>query len=109
MEYMQLSMDDYIQSKNEIKQELGGIVKSFVRIGWQLTRINKSEAYKHDGYNTIAEFAKAEYGMNASGVSRFMKVYEKYSVPGDTPELQEQYKDFEFNKLVEMLQLPDED
>ena len=35
MEYMQLSMDDYIQSKNEIKQELGGIVKSFVRIGWQ--------------------------------------------------------------------------
>ena len=33
MEYMQLSMDDYIQSKNEIKQELGGIVKSFVRIG----------------------------------------------------------------------------
>jgi hypothetical protein len=109
MEYMQLSMDDYIQSKNEIKQELGGIVKSFVRIGWQLTRINKSEAYKHDGYNTIAEFAKAEYGMNASGVSRFMKVYEKYSVSGDTPELQEQYKDFEFNKLVEMLQLPEED
>ena len=109
MEYMQLSMDDYIQSKNEIKQELGGIVKGFVRIGWQLTRINKSEAYKHDGYNTIAEFAKAEYGMNASGVSRFMKVYEKYSVPGDTPELQEQYKDFEFNKLVEMLQLPEED
>ena len=64
MEYMQLSMDDYIQSKNEIKQELGGIVKSFVRIGWQLTRIDKSGAYKHDGYNTIAEFSRREYGMN---------------------------------------------
>ena len=109
MEYMQLSMDDYIQSKNEIKQELGGIVKSFVRIGWQLTRIDKSGAYKHDGYNTIAEFARTEYGMNPSGVSRFMKVYEKYSVPGDTPELQEQYKEFKFNNLVEMLQLPEED
>lgn len=109
MEYMQLSMDDYIQSKNEIKQELGGIVKSFVRIGWQLTRIDKSGAYKHDGYNTIAEFARTEYGMNPSGVSRFMKVYEKYSVPGDTPELQEQYKDFKFAQLTEMLQLPEED
>lgn len=109
MEYMQLSMDDYIQSKNEIKQELGGIVKSFVRIGWQLTRIDKSGAYKHDGYNTIAEFAKTEYGMNPSGVSRFMKVYEKYSVPGDTPELKEQYRKFKFNNLVEMLQLPEED
>lgn len=102
-------MDDYIQSKNEIKQELGGIVKSFVRIGWQLTRIDKSGAYKHDGYNTIAEFARTEYGMNPSGVSRFMKVYEKYSVPGDTPELQEQYREFKFNNLVEMLQLPEED
>lgn len=46
MEYMQLSMDDYIQSKNEIKQELGGIVKSFVRIGWQLTRILRTMAYR---------------------------------------------------------------
>ncbi len=109
MEYMQLSMDDYIQSKNEIKQELGGIVKSFVRIGWQLTRIDKSGAYKHDGYNNISEFAKTEYGMNPSGVSRFMKVYEKYSVPGDTPELKEQYREFKFNNLVEMLQLPEED
>lgn len=109
MEYMQLSMDDYIQSKNEIKQELGGIVKSFVQIGWQLTRIDKSGAYKHDGYNTIAEFAKAEYGMNPSGVSRFMNVYERYSLPGDTPELQEQYKDFKFAQLTEMLQLPEED
>lgn len=109
MEYMQLSMDDYIQSKNEIKQELGGIVKSFVRIGWQLTRINKSEAYKHDGYSTIAEFANAEYGMNPSGVSRFVNVYERYSLPGDTPELQEQYKDFKFAQLTEMLQLPEED
>lgn len=109
MEYMQLSMDDYIQSKNEIKQELGGIVKNFVRIGWQLTRIDKSGAYKHDGYNTIAEFARTEYGMNPSGVSRFMKVYEKYSVPGDIPELKEQYREFKFNNLVEMLQLPEED
>lgn len=109
MEYMQLSMDDYIQSKNEIKQELGGIVKSFVRIGWQLTRINNSEAYKHDGYNTIAEFAKAEYGMNASGVTKFIKVYEKCSVPGDTPELQEQYRNFKFNVLAELIRLPEED
>ena len=109
MEYVQLSMDDYIQSKNEIKQELGGIVKSFVKIGWQLTRIDKSQAYKHDGYNTITEFARAEYGMNPSGVSRFMNVYERYSAPGDTPELQEQYRDFKFAQLVEMLQLPEED
>lgn len=44
MEYMQLSLDDYIQCKNDIKNNLGTIVKSFVRIGWQLSRIDKSGA-----------------------------------------------------------------
>lgn len=109
MEYIQLTMDDYIQSKEEIKKDLGGIVKSFVRIGWQLTRISNSEAYKMDGYKTIAEFAKEEYDMNPSGVTRFMQVYEKYSVPGDTPELQEKYRDFNFSQLTEMLQLTEEE
>lgn len=109
MEYLQLSMDDYIQSKNDIKENLGTIVKSFVRIGWQLSRIDKSGAYKNDGYKTIAEFAKAEYGMSATGTSRFIRVYEKYSVPGDTPELRDEYKDYNRSQLEEMLQIPEED
>lgn len=109
MEYVQMTLDDYIQCKNEIKENIGGIVKSFVRIGWQLTRINNSRAYELDGYKSIAEFARAEYDMSPSGVSRFMNVYEKYSVEGDTPELQERYKDFKFAQLTEMLQLTQED
>ena len=109
MDYVQLTLDDYIQCKTEIKESLTGIVKSFVKIGWQLTRINASKAYTLDGYNSITEFAKAEYDMNPDGVSRFMNVYERYSVPGDTPELQEQYKDFKFAQLTEMLQLTEED
>ena len=109
MEYMQLSLDDYIQCKNDIKNNLGTIVKSFVRIGWQLSRIDKSGAYKNDGYNTIAEFAKAEYGMSATGTSRFIRVYEKYSVPGYTPELRDEYKDYNRSQLEEMLQIPEED
>ena len=33
----------------------------------------------------------------------------KYSVQGDTPELREQYRDFNFSQLTEMLQLPEDD
>ena len=109
MEYAQLTMADYLQSKEEIKKDLGGIVKSFVRIGWQLNRIDKTRAYEMEGYKSIAEFAKAEYDMNPDGVTRFIKVYEKYSVPGDTPELQERYRDFKFSQLTEMLQISEED
>lgn len=109
MDYVQLTLDDYIQCKTEIKENLMGIVKSFVKIGWQLTRINASKAYTLDGYSSITEFAKVEYDMNPDGVSRFMSVYERYSVPGDTPELQERYRDFKFAQLSEMLQLTEED
>ena len=90
MEYSQLSMDDYIQTKTEIRKELGGIVQGFVQIGWRLTRIDKSQAYKMDGYQTIAEFAKVEYGLSASTTSRFMKVYEE--IPEQMSSLPENQK-----------------
>ena len=109
MEYTQLTLNDYQNSKKEIRENIGGIVKSFVRIGWNLTKIANSQAYKMDGYSTIAEFAKAEYDMNPSGVSRFMKVYETYSVDGDTPEIKEEYRNFKFTQLVDMLQLSEKD
>lgn len=111
MEYTQLSLtlEEYQQSKEEIKKELGGIVKGFVRTGWHLSRIDASGAYKMDGYKSIAEFAKAEYNMTPSGVTRFIEVYNQYSVPGDTPELQERYRTYNFSQLQEMLQLPMED
>ena len=109
-EYTQLTMDlgQYREAKEEIKRDLGGIVKSFVRIGWQLSRIERSEAYKLDGYGSLAEFAREEYDMTPSGVSRFVSVYEKYS-DGETPELKEQYREFKFAQLTEMLQIPEEE
>lgn len=109
-EYTQLTMDlgQYRSAKEEIKSGLTGIVKSFVKVGWLLWRINRSEAFRQDGYSTIAEFAKAEYDMTPSGVSRFIDVYEKYSVEGDTPELKEKYREYNFSQLTEMLQIPEE-
>ena len=110
-EYTQLSMDtgQYQAAKKAIKMDLAGIVKSFVRVGWQLWRISRTEAFRQDGYKTMAEFGKAEYGMTPSGVSRFIEVYEKYSVDGDTPELRAEYRDYNFSQLTEMLQITEED
>lgn len=111
MEYEQLSLtlEDYQKSKADIRNSLTGIVKSFVRVGWHLARIDASGAYKMDGYKSIAEFARNEYDMTPTGVSQFMKVYKNYSLPGDTPELKEQYHDFNFSQLRDMLQIPEAD
>ena len=109
MEYVQLSMDEYIQSKNDIKNNLGGIVKSFVRIGYALRQIDDQKLYEQDGYKSIAEFAQAEYGLGPSITSRFMSINREYSIDGYSEQLRPEYAELGRSQLEEMLKLPDTD
>lgn len=109
MEQLRLTLPELEQEEKQIRENLGGIVKNFVKTGWHLFRIDRSGAYKLKGYSSITEYARETFGMAPDGVSRFIHVYEKYSVQGDTPELREEYRDFNFSQLTEMLQLPEED
>lgn len=109
MEQLRLTLPELEQEEKQIRENLGGIVKNFVRAGWHLSRIDRSGAYKLKGYSSITEYARETFGMTPDGVSRFIHVYEKYSIQGDTPELREEYRDFKFSQLTEMLQLPEKD
>ena len=105
-ELQQITMDEYLGLKNEIKTHITTIVKSFVRIGETLCKIDQARAYELDGYKSVAEMAKTEYGMTAGGVSRFMGVYRKYCTAG---QLNDGYENYSYAQLVEMMQLPEED
>ena len=59
-EYTQLTLDDWLEMKENLKQDLIGVQESFVRIGYTLRTIEEQELYKRDGYETITEFAKAD-------------------------------------------------
>lgn len=109
MEQLRLTLPELEQEEKQIRENLGGLVRNFVKTGWHLSRIDRSGAYKLKGYNSVTEYARETFGMAPDGVSRFIHVYEKYSVQGDTPELREEYRDFNFSQLTEMLQLPEED
>ena len=109
MEQLQLTLPELEHEEQKIRENLGGIVKNFVQTGWHLSRIDRSRAYRLKGYSSITEYARETFGMAPDGASRFLHVYEKYSIPGDTPELREEYRDFHFSQLTEMLQLPEED
>lgn len=109
MEQIRLTLPELEQEEKQIRENLGGIVRNFVKTGWHLSRIDRSGAYKLKGYHSVTEYARETFGMAPDGVSRFIHVYEKYSIQGDTPELREEYRDFNFSQLTEMLQLPEED
>lgn len=109
MEYVQMTLDDWTQMKQKLRQELIGVKQSFVRIGYALRQIDDQRLYENDGYKSIAEFAKAEYGLEASTTSRFMSINREYSIDGYSEHLRPEYTDLGRSQLEEMLKLPDSD
>ncbi len=109
MDYVQLTIDDWLRLKEELKDELIGVKRSFVRIGYRLRRIRDERLYERDGYKSIAEFAYSEYRLQAHTVSRMIAINEAYSVDGYSDSLRPEFADLEQSKLEEMLQLPAND
>lgn len=109
MEYVQLNLDDWVQMKQKLRQELIGVKQSFVRIGYALRQIDDQKLYERDGYKSIAEFARAEYGLGKSITSRFMSINKEYSIDGYSERLRPEYAELGRSQLEEMLKLPDSD
>ena len=109
MEYVQMTLNDWMEMKRKLRQELHGVKQSFVRIGYALRKIDDQELYKQDGYKSIAEFAKEEYGLEPSTTSRFMSINREYSVDGYSEILRPEFADLGRSQLEEMLKLPEGD
>jgi len=104
-EYTQITLDQWAQWKEDIRQKLAETANNFVYIGYRLKQIRDSGMY--DGAADIFEFAQKEYGMGKSTVSRFIAINEKYSEGGNSLELRKEFRSFSSSKLSEMLTLPD--
>lgn len=109
MEYMQMTLNDWLEMKQSLERELSNLKTGFIRVGYCLRRIEDSRGYEQDGYKSIAEFAKAEYGLSASTVSRFMAINERFSLDGYSERLDPKYMGFHQSIMGEMLGLPDND
>lgn len=109
MDYIQMTLDDWLGIKKELEEELRGAAAGFVRIGYLLRKIEESQGYKQDGCDSLTEWAEQEYGLSASSVSRFMAINKKYSVDGYSKQLRIEYAKYGQAKLQEMLTLPEED
>lgn len=109
MEYVQLTLDDWLSIKEKLRKELQGVSEGFIRIGYHLKRIKEQRLYENDGYHDINEFAKAEYGLHPSTVSRFIAINTKYSIDGNSERLRPEFAGMGSTKLAEMLTLPDSD
>jgi hypothetical protein len=97
-----------VDAKEFIRANINSASRSFVAIGYYLKYIRNNEMFTEDGYQSIWEFAKSEFGIGKSSASRFMAINDRFSKDGNSPVLTEQYKDFSSSKLSEMLTMTDD-
>lgn len=109
MDYVQMTLDDWVSLKKEIAEEFARASASFVRIGYLLRKAEDSQGYRNEGYDTLTEWAQAELGITATYVSRFKAINAKYSVDGYSDRLKTEFVGYGSAKLGEMLALPDGD
>ncbi len=109
MEYVQMTLNEWVEIKQKLRQELIGVKRSFVRIGYMLRQIDDQKGYVQDGYKSIAEFAQKELGLHPSTTTRFMEINREYSIDGYSERLREEYEELSRSQLEEMLKLPEED
>lgn len=102
-----VSYTDYQEYKAALDAELQQSAESFVRIGYMLKLARDTDILAGSGYNSVNEFARAEYNIDKTLVSRFISINDRFSEGGNSDRLQEQYRGFGYAKLTLMLQLPD--
>lgn len=108
-EYHQITIQEYMDIKEDLRRRLNHLAESFVAIGYRLKQIRDSEAYRQDGYENIFEFAEKELGLTKSPASRFMAINDRYSVGGNSMELRPEFIGLGKSRLSEMLTMDPED
>ena len=98
----------YEEYRAELGAELSSASESFVRIGYLLKVARDTDILKYSEHTTYVDFAKAEFGLDKTQVSRFIRINDRFSEGGNSMELKEEYKGFGTRKLGVMLTLPEE-
>ena len=99
---------DYNEYHNEVSGVLNRTVEDFVYTGYLLKQGRDTDILNGSGYSNVNEFAWGEYKLDATQVSRYIRINDKFSEGGYSPRLQAQYQGFGYAKLALMLTLQDE-
>lgn len=97
----------YPELKDIILESIANMTREFVAVGYYLKYVRDHEMYLSDGYASIWEFAEDLYGIQRSTCSRWMAINDRFSAQGNSPVLDERYRQYGKSQLQEMLYLDD--
>lgn len=99
---------EYQDLKSSIRNHLNDAAEDFFMVGYFLRQVSENALFMEDGYESVWDFAKGEYGLSISSTSRFMAINARFSDDGGE-HMAEKYIGMGVSKLQEMLGLPDEE
>lgn len=97
----------YEEYKQTLTAELTKASESFVRIGYLLKVARDTAILSGTEYKDVIEFAQAEYNLDKTQVSRFIRINDRFSEGGNSDRLQDSFRGIGYAKLSMMLLLPD--
>lgn len=103
-----MTITSYQDLREQLHNELSQTATGFVRIGYLLKKARDTDILANEGYKDVNEFASAEFGLDKTQVSRFIRINDRFSEGGNSDRIQEKYAQYGSAKLSLMLTLPDE-
>lgn len=103
--YDNLTFDDVCSI---IMEKQLNMATNYVAIGFFLRKAKEQKLYVAGGYDNIHDMALDRFGMARQTTDHAMKVNEKFSKDGNSPMLDEKYREYGKSQLQEMLYLTNE-
>ncbi len=100
--------NDFSEYKKAFDTVLLNTANNFVRIGYLLKYARDTDILAESGHDSLVDFAKAEYGLDKTQVSRFIAINDRFSKGGYGDALEDKYVNFGYAKLSIMLTLPEQ-
>ena len=91
-----------------IHTDLKTAARSVISIGYWLMYVRDRNQFQEYGYSNINEYAARQFGFSRSTTKRYIDRCIRFSKGGNSPILDDRYRDFSKAQLQEMLGLDDE-
>lgn len=102
--YKHLTFEEAI---DRAKEKMLATAENFVAMGYYLKHIWDEGLYVSKGYHNIWDCAEAELHLSQATASRYINICKKFSKDGDSPFLDDRYKEFGKSQLQELLSIND--
>ncbi|MGN0373103.1 MAG: hypothetical protein ACI4F3_09835 [Enterocloster sp.] len=97
-----------VRAMESIESNMRASVRNYVAVGFYLKAIRDRKLFEEAGYKNFEGFVKDKYDHDKGWASRCIKVNDKLSKGGNSPVLEEGYREYKVSQLIELSYLTDE-